>query len=293
MNNLQKISFRKSTLQFSHSFSLKEYRNLRIIDFSSTNFHYISSYLFENLKFLQKLIIENCEIKKINKNSFKILKSLKYLNMKNSIFPLKDGLFLIKSLKSIKEIYSNYFTLCCFSWKYSKNINVCQPRTSTFNSCDDLLESVFLRTVLWLSFLLSFSENLISIFFQLVFSSKKPNIFSLSLSFSDFGMSIYLLVIGIADIVFTGKYIENDYFWRNSPICSVLGVFCSSVVLNSMLSLFLITIERFQVIIFPFTHFLKDQKFCILCVLVSFAISVFISILPLLIYDVGFSCLMF
>lgn len=293
LSKLQKLSFFKSNLNITQSFTLNSYKQLRVIDFSSTNINVFHQNFFKNLNYLQKIIIENCIIRIINKEAFYHIQNLEYLYLKGSNIPMADGLSLIKSLKNVKEIQSEYFTFCCFAWKYSKTIQVCQPDSSTFNSCSDLLESRFLRTILWIFFLLSFVENFFAIVFQVFYSLKKINFFHLSLNISDFGMSIYLFIIGLVDILFRGQYIESDYWWRNSIFCSILGVFCSWIVLSSISSLLLITLERFQAIVLPFNHKFKTFRFEMCCLSFMLILSLTISLMPLLLYNVKFSLINF
>ena len=71
-----------------------------------------------------------------------------------------------------------------------------------------------------------------------------------NLAFGDFLMGAYLIIIATADVYYRGNYAANDLQWRNSDMCAVAGFLSTFSGEISVLTLTLITIERFIVIAF-------------------------------------------
>jgi hypothetical protein len=61
-------------------------------------------------------------------------------------------------------------------------------------------------------------------------------------------MGVYLVVIGIADRLFTGSYLWNEYRWRHSAACSLAGFLTLLSCEVSTLVMCLITLDRFLVL---------------------------------------------
>ena len=69
-----------------------------------------------------------------------------------------------------------------------------------------------------------------------------------NLASSDFLMGIYLLIIGAMDVYFRGNYAVHDILWRSSGLCSLAGFLSTFSGELSVLTLTVITIDRFIVI---------------------------------------------
>lgn len=65
-------------------------------------------------------------------------------------------------------------------------------------------------------------------------------------------MGIYLLIIAAVDLNFRGIYILHDAHWRRSGLCKFAGFLSTYSSEISVLTLVVITIDRFISIIFPF-----------------------------------------
>lgn len=65
-------------------------------------------------------------------------------------------------------------------------------------------------------------------------------------------MGIYLLIIAAVDMNFRGIYILHDAMWRHSNLCKFAGFLSTYSSEISVLTLVVITIDRFIAIIFPF-----------------------------------------
>nr|KAG5698842.1 hypothetical protein BaRGS_019694 [Batillaria attramentaria] len=95
-------------------------------------------------------------------------------------------------------------------------------------------------------------------------------------------MGVYLAVIGVADRVYQGNYLWKDRKWKHSTACKAAG-FLS--LLSSEVSAFiicLITLDRFLVLRFPFSHFQFDRRsVCVACV-IAWAVLFVVAAVPLL-----------
>ncbi|KAJ8034423.1 Relaxin receptor 2 [Holothuria leucospilota] len=121
-----------------------------------------------------------------------------------------------------------------------------------------------LRVVLWVVCLSSVVANFVVFISRLkneipvmrkLFTSTvstNQNTFLLNLAVTDFAMGLYLLAIGLADVIFGNEYFLFALGWKKGILCKIFGfiVFLSNVV--SLLILTLVSIERFFAIVFPF-----------------------------------------
>ena len=106
--------------------------------------------------------------------------------------------------------------------------------------------------------------------------------FVISLSVSDFLMGVYLAVIGAADQVFQGTYLWKDRDWKQSVACKMAG-FLS--LLSSEVSAFiicLITLDRFLVLRFPFSHRHFKRHTALMASAIAFFFGFLIALVPLL-----------
>ena len=69
-----------------------------------------------------------------------------------------------------------------------------------------------------------------------------------NLAFGDFLMGAYLIIIATADVYYRGSYAANDLQWRNSDMCAAAGFLSTFSGEISVLTLTVITIERFIVL---------------------------------------------
>ncbi|KAJ8034680.1 hypothetical protein HOLleu_21616 [Holothuria leucospilota] len=160
---------------------------------------------------------------------------------------------------SLLRVTDNY-GICCL---FDKNTS-CTAPFSPFNTCKAMFPNNTLRVVLWVVCISSVVANFavfisrlkheIPVMRKLFTStvSTNQNTFLLNLAVADFAMGLYLLAIGLADIIFGNEFFLFALGWRKGIPCKIFGfiVFLSNVV--SLLILTLVSIERFFAIVFPF-----------------------------------------
>ncbi|KAL8572849.1 hypothetical protein ACOMHN_011098 [Nucella lapillus] len=70
---------------------------------------------------------------------------------------------------------------------------------------------------------------------------------------ADFLMGVYIVIIGIADEQFRGTYLHHDNTWKSSVMCKVAGVLSLLSSEVSALIIWIITLDRFVALHFPFS----------------------------------------
>ncbi|XP_050413544.2 G-protein coupled receptor GRL101 [Patella vulgata] len=116
-----------------------------------------------------------------------------------------------------------------------------------------------LRVFMWILGLMALFGNFFVILYRLIYDrdgfKRGYGLFVTNLGISDFLMGIYMAIIAGADIMFRGRYIWNDKWWRNSPYCQFAGALATISSEASALFLCLITLDRYLIIRYPFGQF--------------------------------------
>ncbi|EDV21461.1 uncharacterized protein TRIADDRAFT_30238 [Trichoplax adhaerens] len=133
--------------------------------------------------------------------------------------------------------------------------------SDTLSSCQHLLAHVSLQFFIWLVGILAFWGNIFVIVrnLRIIRAEKRNhkddnvNLFLINnLAISDFIMSIYLFIIGFANLVYSnqGLYGIRSEKWLRHPLCAVS---CTLMTTSSIVSVFLmvvISIDRFITIVY-------------------------------------------
>nr|KAG5710532.1 hypothetical protein BaRGS_013178 [Batillaria attramentaria] len=107
-------------------------------------------------------------------------------------------------------------------------------------------------------------------------------VFVTHLCLADSLMGVYLAVIGVADRLYQGNYLWKDREWKHSTTCKSAG-FLS--LLSSEVSAFiicLITLDRFLVLRFPFSHFHFERRSAHVACAIVWAVGLVLAAIPLL-----------
>ncbi|XP_076819347.1 uncharacterized protein LOC143465083 [Clavelina lepadiformis] len=155
-----------------------------------------------------------------------------------------------------------------------------------FSSARDMISNLCLKIWLWFIIILTIVGNVYVAIFSIVqlHESKNRNaslcnhILIINLSVSDCLMGIYLMIILVKDVQFSGKYSEFDYEWRSSTICSLAGSLC---MISSQTSCFLMAIltgYRLYAVLYPFKARNASAKPWIFVAICSWIISFIIAL---------------
>ncbi|XP_013204472.1 lutropin-choriogonadotropic hormone receptor isoform X4 [Microtus ochrogaster] len=135
----------------------------------------------------------------------------------------------------------------------------CAPEPDAFNPCEDIMGYAFLRVLIWLINILAIVGNL-TVLFVLLTSPYKltvPRFLMCNLSFADFCMGLYLLLIASVDSQTKGQYYNHAIDWQTGSGCSAAGFFTVFASELSVYTLTVITLERWHTITYAVQ---LDQK---------------------------------
>ncbi|XP_064835475.1 relaxin receptor 2-like [Oncorhynchus masou masou] len=95
-------------------------------------------------------------------------------------------------------------------------------------------------------------------------------------------MGVYLFFVGVFDVKFRGEYNRNALLWMESVECRTIGFLAMLSSEVSVLLLTYLTVEKFLVIVFPFSH-LRPGKLQTAVVLLSiWVLGFIIAVVPLM-----------
>uniref|UniRef100_H0VTX7 Lutropin-choriogonadotropic hormone receptor n=1 Tax=Cavia porcellus TaxID=10141 RepID=H0VTX7_CAVPO len=160
----------------------------------------------------------------------------------------------------------------------------CAPEPDAFNPCEDIMGYDFLRVLIWLINILAIVGNL-TVLFVLLTSRYKltvPRFLMCNLSFADFCMGLYLLLIASVDFQTRGQYYNYAIDWQTGSGCSAAGFFTVFASELSVYTLTVITLERWHTITYAVQ---LDQKLrlrhAVPIMLAGWLFSTLIAVLPL------------
>ncbi|MEJ1269888.1 luteinizing hormone/choriogonadotropin receptor [Cricetulus griseus] len=135
----------------------------------------------------------------------------------------------------------------------------CVPEPDAFNPCEDIMGYAFLRVLIWLINILAIVGNL-TVLLVLLTSRYKltvPRFLMCNLSFADFCMGLYLLLIASVDSQTKGQYYNHAIEWQTGSGCGAAGFFTVFASELSVYTLTVITLERWHTITYAVQ---LDQK---------------------------------
>ncbi|KAL8619459.1 hypothetical protein ACOMHN_011810 [Nucella lapillus] len=165
----------------------------------------------------------------------------------------------MKAMNNLKHVSGDNFKLCCSAVLPDDFPGKCIAPVDEISSCENLLKSGFYGVILAVFALLALSGNLGSFVYRLtMFSAGRKKVgflvFVIHLSMSDFLMGIYLSILGVMDRLYAGSYMWKEMEWKRSIVCHTAGFLSLLSCEVSSFIICLITLDRFLVIRFPFSH---------------------------------------
>ncbi|XP_041472795.1 G-protein coupled receptor GRL101-like [Lytechinus variegatus] len=177
--------------------------------------------------------------------------------------------------------------LCCLLAENTTCARTSQ--TSPLDTCSRLYPNLALRIAGWVMGLLALAGNGTVLFLRLRDRTHKKdkkkmkdtvqNTMITSLAMADMLMGVYMIIITSADLKYGNTFYLSALQWRDSNMCRFAGFlgFLSSEA--SVLTLTLITIDRFICIMFPFRpEFRLGHKGSIILVAAAWSFTVMLSI---------------
>ncbi|XP_072491720.1 lutropin-choriogonadotropic hormone receptor isoform X5 [Notamacropus eugenii] len=287
---IQSHAFNGTTLI---SLDLKENKNLRkmhndalrgaigpnVLDISSTKLEALPSYGLESIQVL--IATSSYSLKKLPPRE-------KFVNLLEATLTYPSHCCAFINLPT--EDYSTIFAESELSiWDYdygfcSPKILRCAPEPDAFNPCEDIMGYDFLRILIWLINLLAIMGNLAVLFVLLTSHYKMtvPRFLMCNLSFADFCMGLYLLLIASVDSKTRGQYHNHAIDWQTGSGCSAAGFFTVFASELSVYTLTVITLERWHTITYAMQLDRKLQlRHAVLIMLAGWLFSTIFAALPL------------
>ncbi|XP_030303694.1 lutropin-choriogonadotropic hormone receptor [Calypte anna] len=161
----------------------------------------------------------------------------------------------------------------------------CTPEPDAFNPCEDILGYSFLRVLIWFINILAIAGNF-TVLLVLITSHYKltvPRFLMCNLSFADFCMGLYLLLIASVDAQTSGQYYNHAIDWQTGSGCSTAGFFTVFASELSVYTLTVITVERWHTITYAMQLDRKLRlRHAVPIMLGGWVFSILIAGLPLL-----------
>ncbi|KAJ8027087.1 hypothetical protein HOLleu_32124 [Holothuria leucospilota] len=266
---------------------LKDFPFLLRLDLSGSNIQIIRDGDFQETTNLKHLYLDRNNITTINEGSFQGLDKLKYLDLSgNPLTMIGERPF--KPLKSLEILYSDKFYFCCL--EFSPPPDECYPRAGQFSGCHNLMRNTFLRMNLWLLGIAAVFGNGFVLIFRIcrrdIFPHRDRNpaqaILIFNLAIADFLIGIYMLIIAGADLKFQNVYYQFSEHWQTSSLCKFAGFLSVVGSEASVMFLTVITVDRFQGVVFPFSRKKLRFKSTLLVAGCVWTLAIIISGLPLI-----------
>ncbi|CAG5129539.1 unnamed protein product [Candidula unifasciata] len=293
-------------LNMSYNKQLKSVGNLRfgfleILDFSYTSLSYLNDSVFVNLPRLKHLNLSHTLISDFTRQYFLSKASLHTLDLRRIHTKDLDD-YLFHGLTISQELYVDHFKICCpqIQGLVIKPRACIAPVTiDAISSCSNLLGFDIQRFLLWMVAILAVLGNVTVIVYRVTWDRSVLQtgygLFVTNLGISDFIMGVYLFIIAGADSFYRDKYVLYDKSWRNSVECKIAGFMACLSCEASTFFVFLITLDRFLVIKFPFGQVKFTWSHKTIAVVMSWVASVLLSLVPIVlnfdIYSSNAMCL--
>uniref|UniRef100_A0A668VEU2 G-protein coupled receptors family 1 profile domain-containing protein n=1 Tax=Oreochromis aureus TaxID=47969 RepID=A0A668VEU2_OREAU len=180
--------------------------------------------------------------------------------------------------------YFKKFQYC----SYAPHVRSCKPNTDGISSFEDLLANMVLRVSVWVMAFITCFGNLFVIGMRSLIRAEN-NLHAACIKVlccADCLMGVYLFFVGVSDVKFRGQYNRYALLWMESAECRTIGFLAMLSSEVSVLLLTYLTLEKFLVIVFPFSN-LRPGKFQTGVVLASiWLLGFIIAAVPLMNEDV-------
>ncbi|KAM3869252.1 relaxin receptor 2a [Diretmus argenteus] len=236
------------------------------LDLSSNRIQELPKNTFKSLsKCLLKLNISHNPLLHIHPGHFSHLTHLQSLALEGIDIPdIQTKMFL--PMGNLSHIYFKTFQYC----SYSPHVRSCKPNTDGISSFEDLLANIVLRVSVWVMAFITCFGNLFVIGMRSLIRAEN-NLHAICIKVlccADCLMGVYLFFVGVFDVKFRGQYNRNALLWMESVECRTIGFLAMLSSEVSVLLLTYLTLEKFLVIVFPFSN-LRPGKLQTVVVLAS------------------------
>ncbi|EHB04655.1 Relaxin receptor 2, partial [Heterocephalus glaber] len=221
--------------------------------------------------------LSNNMIMELPAHIFKDLKLLQKLNLSsNPLLYLHKSQF--GSLKQLQSLYFKNFRYC----SYAPHVRLCMPLSDGISSFEDLLANNILRIFVWvIAFITCFGNLFVIGMRSFIKAENTTHAMSIKiLCCADCLMGIYLFFVGFFDMKYRGQYQKYALLWMESPQCHLLGFLAMLSTEVSVLLLTFLTLEKFLVIVFPFSNIRPGKRQTLVILICIWMVGFLIAIIP-------------
>ncbi|XP_062393036.1 relaxin receptor 2a isoform X2 [Sardina pilchardus] len=255
--NLTALTLRDNEIKMVHEDVFQSLPELEELDLSSNRISELSNITFKSLNSLLKLNISYNPLLHIHEGHFDHLIQLESLILEGIEIPdIHTKMFL--PMKNLSHIYFKDFQYC----SYAPHVRSCKPNTDGISSFENLLANLILRVFVWVIAFITCFGNLFVIGMR-SFIRAENNLHASCIKVlccADCLMGVYLFFIGVYDVKFRGAYNRNALLWMESVECRTIGFLAMLSTEVSVLLLTYLTLEKFLVIVFPFSHMRPGKR---------------------------------
>ncbi|KAL8583752.1 hypothetical protein ACOMHN_000373 [Nucella lapillus] len=258
MPQLQTLDLSSNHLTQLSKLHLRKLTCLKYLDLSNNPFVKLLSDGFKSLPtlsdFLNLRILKmvNVSLESLENEMFMTLSKLEHLDIRHNHI-VHTGKDCLLSLRSLEVLYTDESRLCC--GYFHPSLSRCEAPVDELSSCSDLLAQDFFRVCLWIISIMALLGNTGVLIYRLFVNTTASiptfRILVMNLCASDLLMGVYMMIIGLADVTFHGKYVAKEPEWTSSWGCVTAGVFSFVSSEVSTFVICLITLDRVLVICFP------------------------------------------
>ena len=259
---------------------------LRTVDLSHSKLTVFDSKPLSNMPNVQSLNLSFSTIHTIHSNGFQYTPRLTHLYLAgNPINMFTADLF--KPLAFLRAVSSQSYKFCCREILPAHfELIKCDAPQDEISACEDLLQSGTYRGFLWLISFLALLGNVFCLVVRVCVkrttSTSGFHVFVTNLGIADLFMGVYLAIVGVADSLFRGEYISHDETWKHSVACEVAGFLSLLSCEVSALTIWLITLDRFIVLHFPFSSVRFRMASAAVACLITWLVGLSLATVPLL-----------
>uniref|UniRef100_A0A7M4EXZ4 Relaxin family peptide receptor 2 n=1 Tax=Crocodylus porosus TaxID=8502 RepID=A0A7M4EXZ4_CROPO len=234
-------------------------------------------YIFKDLKYLQKLNLSFNPLSHLYEDQFESLQQLQSLDLETIEIPNINAR-MFQPLRNLSHIYFKKFRYC----SYALHVRICTPLTDGISSFEDLLANNVLRVFVWVIACITCFGNLFVIGMRsFIRAENKTHAMSIKiLCCADCLMGVYLFFIGIFDVKYRGEYKKYAVLWMESLPCHIMGFLAMLSTEVSVLLLTYLTLEKYLVIVFPFSNIRPGKHQTVIILVSIWIIGFVIAIIP-------------
>ncbi|KAF3705756.1 Relaxin receptor 2 INSL3 receptor Leucine-rich repeat-containing [Channa argus] len=240
-----------SLQQFPHPSFCEHMPTLEWVDLEGNQIQTINYSILKTCNKLEVLLLIDNRIRRIPENTFQSMWKLAELALEGIKIPdIRTEMFL--PMMNLSHIYFKTFQYC----SYAPHVRSCKPNTDGISSFEDLLANMVLRVSVWvMAFITCFGNLFVICMRSLIRAENNLHATCIkALCCADCLMGVYLFFIGVFDVKFRGQYNRNALLWMDSTECQTLGFLAMLSSEVSVLLLTYLTLEKFLVIVFPFSN---------------------------------------